>query len=236
MTRVDDTEGPLVPRTNPDVGRPAVATLAPPQPTAAPIASKTRIPGRELVLEAGRHDASVGVEYRYWVGVSPSCPVQSITVAGIDFPKVNELLIDDPARTGQKRRVPVIGAIVFLDADRIRRLREQLPRTVIRFLDDGGEKEEPGTGQNIGDAHRQPRKGHVITVPSPEEVAQRRKDGTAINLYVPSRHDVPAARFMFAQICADQERGSRGEFYPDPLEVSGLDWPDELGDLDKLLS
>jgi hypothetical protein len=216
-------------RKNPDVGKPAVVN--PPKTTIDP---KTKISGSELVPDLDGHRAGAGVvvEYRYWVGVTPSCPVEHIDLAGINFPKVNENLVNDPLRTGMKKRVPVIGAIVFLTEDKIRRMRERLKRTVIRFIDsDSGAHDEPGTGQNVGDNHRRPRRGHVITIPTAEEIAQRRKTGKATRAYVPNANDVPAARFMFAQLCDDQERGSRGEVYPDCLETTGLAWPDEIDEL-----
>jgi hypothetical protein len=190
----------------------------------------TRIAGGDLRPNIHELSKGAGVlrAYRYWIGVTPSCPVQSITVAGLDFPKVNENLVKDPNGGDKMVRVPVIGAIVFIDEDRVRMLRDRLPLTVVRFTEDKGDRDEPGTGQNIGDAHQQPRKGHVITIQGKEEVDQRRKDGTGFNPYVPHPDDVPAARFMFAHLCEDQENGSRSDYYPDVLEETGLEWPEEL--------
>lgn len=215
----------LPPSRNPDTGRPAVLGGAKPR-----IVAKTHIAGRDLVPDLAARGASAGVmrEYLYWVGVTPSCPREHIDCAGINFPKVNENLIDDPMRTNRKQRVPVIGAIVRLTEDKIRRMREKLPRLVIRFLDDKGQHEEPGTGQNIGDNFQRPRRGQIITIPTDEEVKAAQERGKATRQYVMQRQDVPAARFMFAQLCADQEKGSRGEIYPEPLEVTGLEWPDEI--------
>ncbi len=220
----------LPPSRNPDVGRPT--NNAPKAP-----AAKTRIAGSALVPDLAAHSSrSGGVlhEYLYWVGVTPSCPREHIDCAGINFPKVNENLVDDPMRTNKKQRVPVIGAIVRLTEDKIRRMRDKLPRLVIRFLDDKGQHEEPGTGQNIGDNFQRPRRGQIITIPTEDEVASARARGKASRQYVPQKNDAPAARFMFAQLCADQEKGSRGEVYPEPLEVTGLEWPDEI-DGDSLL-
>jgi len=226
-------EANLPPATNPDVGKPAVAGG---QQASRPDA-KTRIGGDQLVPNIAERSSRAGVlvQYRYWVGVTPSCPVEHIDLAGINFPKMNEKLVADPMRTQVKRRVPVIGAIVFLTADKIRLMRERLPRTVIRFLDDKGEHQEPGTGQNLGDNHARPRRGQLITIPTSEEIADRRRRGKPTKAYTPRPNDVPAARFMFVQICSDQEHGSRGEYYPETLEQTGLEWPDEL-DADELLS
>ena len=212
------------PTTNPDVGVPIETRNTQPR--------HTRIDGADLVPDTSSPGAhGVLRQYKYWVGVTPSCPVEHIDCAGINFPKVNENIVPDPLRTSQKKRVPVIGAIVFLTEDKIRKMRERLPRTVIRFLDDAGVKEEPGTGQNVGDNHQRPRRGHLITIPTAEDVARARKTGRPSRQYIPQTSDAPAARFMFAQLCDDQERGSRGEFYPEPLEVTGLEWPDALEEL-----
>lgn len=213
------------PASNPDVGMPATVTPTPSLPRA-----KTMVKGSDLVPDFDSEGmAGVRTEYRYWVGVTPSCPVGSIDLAGINFPKINEKIIPSLHRDGTKSRVPVIGALVFLTEAKFRLMKDRLPRTVIRFTGkDEGVKEEPGTGQNLGDAHRQPRKGHLITIPTAEDVASAKKRGRPTREYIPHKDDVPAARFMFAQICADQEKGSRGDVYPDPLEVTGLEWPDEI--------
>lgn len=211
------------PSTNPDVGKPTTTRRA-------AKASKTRIAGSDLVpnLEQNRELKGVNHSSKYWVGVTPSCPVEHIDICGINFPKVNELIVDDPMRTSVKKRVPVIGSVVELTAQKIQMMRERLPRTVIRFLDDQGVTNEPGTGQNIGDNHVRPKRGHVITIPTDSEIDERRKKNKGLRTYTPSKNDVPAARFMFAVLCEDQERGSRGDFYPDVLETTGLEWPDEL--------
>jgi hypothetical protein len=209
------------------VGKPAVAVAQDaPRPK-----SKTRVGGAALVpdLDSKASSAGVSTQYRYWVGVTPDCPRESIDLAGINFPKVNARLTPDPMRTNVKQRVPVIGAIVYLTEDKIRKMLDVLPRTVIRFTDDNGQNEEPGTGKNIGDNHARPRKGHIITIPTDEDIKQRRAAGKSARSYVPDpKRDVPAARFMFAQLCADQANGSRGEVYPDTLENTGLEWPDEI--------
>lgn len=226
---MDSAMDSIAPKTNPDVGKPArVARTVAQRPEA-----KTHIAGSALVPDiAGRRDAAgVARRFRYWVGITPSTPVESIDLAGVNFPKVNELLVPDPMRTSVKRRVPVIGAIVWLDEAQIQRMRERLPRTIIRFTSTAAQKDEPGTGQNIGDVHAAPRRGQLITIPTASEIAQRRKTGKATREYIPNANDVPAARFMFAQLCDDQVNGSRGSIYPEALETTGLEWPDELSDL-----
>lgn len=222
------------PITNPDVGQRAAPAAA----TADMSTAKTNIAGSELTADIHARSLQQGrvVQYRYWVGITPSAPVETIHCAGIAFPKVTEQLIADQMRTGQKKRAPRIGALVWLTEQKIRLLRERLPRTVIRFLETRGEAEEPGTGVNIGDVAVRPRRGHLITIPTPEEIADRQKRGKPVRAYQPDpERDVPAARFMFAQMCANQKHPVRGEYYPECLEQTGLQWPEELAGLDDLL-
>lgn len=236
-----DIDNDLAPTSNPDAGKrvsvhDGVAATGSERELPEP---KTKVAGADLVpnIEAASARTGVSRVYKYWVGVTPSCPANSITIAGINFPKVNEQLIPDPARTGRKKRRMVAGAIVFMTEDKVRRLKERLPRTVIRFNDEAAVQHEPGTGENIGDVAQRPKKGHLITIPTDAELEERRRRGKVARRYIPDpRRDVPAARFMFAQLCADQDRPEQGEFFPDPLEITGLDWPDELEAVDKLLS
>ena len=190
----------------------------------------TKIAGDALVAKIGDPDQpGVLREYRYWVGVYPTCPVELIHLAGIAFPKVSENLIDDPMRGPVRQRQGVIGSIVFLDERRIRLMLERLPRTVVRFTeDDKGAKDEPGTGMNMGDVHQRPRRGHIITIPRAEDIRLAKARGKPTHEYVPRQGDEPAAKYMFAVLCTDQERGNRGDTYPPSLAETGLEWPHPL--------
>lgn len=192
-------------------------------------AVKAKINGRELLPNfAASGNGAVQNRYKFWIGVTPNCPVDSIDCAGINFPKINEILMPDPMRTGLTRRVPVIGAIVELSEEKIRLLRERLPQIVMRITSDTGEKDEDGTGQNIGDVHRRPARGQLITIPTKEEIETRQKNGKPSRAYVRQPNDFPAVHYMFMALCADQQKGNRGEVYPDTLETTGIEWPDEI--------
>jgi hypothetical protein len=210
----------FAPERNPDVGKPAGR-----QKKAK--SSKIRA-GNTLVPELTNPGLGVTKSFWYWVGVTPSTPVEHIDLAGICFPKVNELIVPDPMRTNQKKRIPVIGSLVKLSQQDLLRLEERLRRTVIRFYDDKGVREEVGTGQNVGDNHIRPRRGKLITIQTAEEQQLRAQMNKPVRTYTPSPNDAPAARFVFAQLCEDQEKGTRGSFYPEVLEDAGLEWPAEL--------
>lgn len=185
-----------------------------------------RVAGPDLVPSVERNRAAMLREFRYWVGTLPSCPREHVDLAGINFPKVNELLVPDRMHAEKKARVPVIGAIVHLSASKLEDIRERLTRTVVRFTDHAVH-EEPGTGENRGDPYQRPRRGHIITIPRAEDIAAAKRDGRAIPRYVPQNGDVPVARYLFMQLCADQQNGMHGSVYPDPLEVTGLEIPSD---------
>lgn len=239
-----DTET-KAPEANPDVGLPAIPpgqesatkkkrrrrkSAASPA-AAADCADGTHIDGAALVpdLDNRREAAGVVSAYRYWVGVTASCPVEHIDCAGINFPKVNENIVDDPKQSGKKVRVPVIGSIVELTEEKVREMRERLPFMVIRYTDDPGEEEQPGTGKNVGKSpHRYPRRGQNIRIPTSAEMEDSKKRGRPTHAYIPRDNDVPAARFMFAVLCTDQENGNRSDVYPDTIETAGLSWPEQI--------
>ncbi len=165
--------------------------------------------------------------YRYWVGLTPDCPVNNLTMAGLSFPKINERLVADPRRTGEKRRVPVIGALVWIDRQAMECIREQIPRTIMRML--APVEENTRNMETVSDNVTKPQRGHLITIPSQEQIQQALEDGSPINHYnYDEQKDVPAARYMFAHLCEDQSNPQRGEFYPDTLDKTGLQWPEEL--------
>ena len=224
MTKIEESSIPPVePKTSTKTTKKTAKAKSP--------KSLTKISGSDLTPSF--EDGMVGTisKYYYWVGVLPASPAESIDIAGINFPKLNELVIDDPARTGRSKRVPVIGSVVPLDEAKIRLLRERLPRSVVRFLDGGqseGVVDEPGTGQNLGDLHVRPRKGYMVRIPSDQQLKERRERGRSSRPYVKKSGDEPAARYMFAVLCRNQNKPERGDFYPEPLEKTGLEWPHEL--------
>lgn len=189
-----------------------------------PTGPRRRIAGSDLVPSVDANRAVTLREHRYWIGTLPDCPREHVDIAGVNFPKVNELLVPDRTNPTKKTRIPVFGSIVHLSVGKLEQIRERLTRTVVRFTE-AEVREEAGTGQNVGDPHQRPRRGHLITIPRAEDIEVARKEGRAIHLYVASADDVPVARFLFMQLCADQKNGMHGSVYPDPLEVTGLEIP-----------
>ncbi len=173
-------------------------------------------------------------ENAYWMGVVPSCPVNQINVAGLNFSKLNEIFVDDPARTGNKLRVPVIGELHRgVTLDHIHALAAALPRLVLRFPKGKGSRdvaEEPGAGENIGDVHVRTRKGFLIRVPTEEMIAAAKEGGVHRPRYVRKPGDEPAADYMYFKLCDNQEEPHRGVVVPPSISVAGLEWPALLDD------
>jgi hypothetical protein len=187
------------------------------------------ISGADLLADLDSQPGlGVTTEYAFWMGVVPSCPVAQINAGGLNFPKMNERLIDSPNRTGEKLRVPEIGGLnKHVNIQHIERLKELIPRLVLRFKDDPVEAEEPGSGENIGHVHQRPRRGYVVTIPTEEEIAKAKEAGANLPRYVRQPLDEPAAKYMFLKLCADQEMPQREAIYPPTLDVTGIEWPDE---------
>ncbi len=179
----------------------------------APIPAATKIAGSDLVPHP---TATVGHarEYWYWIGVTAECPTAFLTAGGIAFPKDEEIIEPDLTRKGRPTRRPVFGTIHKLNEGQIRLILDHLPRRVVRSL----------PGQNADGS----RKACEVRIPSDEKVAEAKKHRRPSPEYVAQKDDEPAARYMFAVLCPDQDNPTRGHHYPKSLEEEGLEWPDKL--------
>lgn len=220
----DDTDD--IPPTDPTPTIPQEAKRKPGRPkgsrNATPSGPIGLLDGASLVpnLEANRE--AVEEAHWYWLGALPACPTEHLDLKGIHFPKVEELV--SVKRDGGTQRIPVIGALVQLTIDQVLMLKDRLSRTVIRFRDKAGG--ETGVGVPVSSVESiQRRKGDPVTIPTVDEVKKAEAAGRATNRYQQRPGDEPAARYLFAQLCENQERPGRGEFYPEPLEITGLAWP-----------
>ncbi len=191
--------------------------------------------GSALVPDLDANRAVMRYTKWYWIGALPGSPVEAVTVAGQCFPKIEERIIKASAAADQVR-YPVIGAIVPLTKTDIDRMREALPRTIMRFTSSGRQTSDQfgagmpaidaGTGNTVEQAIGRNRKGFLVTIPKAKDVEEMLKQGRAARTYEQREGDEPAARYLFAQLCPDQQNPSRGEVYPEPLELTDLDWPE----------
>lgn len=186
-----------------------------------PPASK-KIEGSALSYDVNAKRNSLGVTKQayYWVGLLPGCPKEKAELAGVSFPKTTALLQQESA-SGRTVHVPQYGVVTTLTEEKIDLMRDRLSRTVVRFRQPAA---DPLASNNVGDMTER-RTGHFITVPTEAELEERRKAKRAAMRYTPGPNDEPAADYMFAVLCEDQENPRCGDYYPEPLSKTGLEWP-----------
>lgn len=213
------------------VSRPSEqATSATAIPASAPpiVGDRVLIDPAKLAPNLNEHRVAIETAHWYWIGLMPTCPVEAVTLGGECFPKLEERVSKD--HQGETVRVPVIGAVVRLNRSKFDRIAERLSRTIVRFTaNDNGEQEEPGTGKNIGEPHRRARKGFLIQIPTREEVEARRSQGMSAPVYDQRQGDEPLANHMFAVLCPNQSMPMHGQFLPEPISKTGLEWPASFG-------
>lgn len=156
----------------------------------------------------------------YWIGVTADCPVGFITVGGECFTKTEEIVARDP--NGGTSRSPVAGSLVKLTRDKLLRMAERLPRTIIRFLDGSDDASER---LNPNQTKRPPR-AQVITIPSQDQAQADAAAGRATRLYRRHPGDKPAAKFMYCVPVENQAKPFRGHEYQ-TLDQTGLEWPED---------
>jgi hypothetical protein len=169
----------------------------------------------------------------------PECPIGQINVAGLNFPKRNEIFMADPLNPGgQKIRVPSIGGLhKTITQDHILALREILPRLIIRFSGvETAQQEEVGTGTNIGHKFKRGVKAKLVKIPTPAQIVSARENGTKVPRYVREHGDRPAAEYMFFKLCLDQNAPRRELTPPETIATGGIFWPGDIDEINALLS
>ena len=216
-----------IPPTEPETKKPK----APASAERAP-ARRTKITGADLTVDPKKHETAVERSYHYWLGALPGLPVENAHFGGRCFPKIEERV--GKAADGTSSRSAVIGAVVRLTADSVIKIRDRISRTVVRWRQESSEEavERMGTGagrgvESVTDEQRR-RRGHLVLIPTAAEIAAKRAAGRPANLYQPQAGDEPVSRYLFAALCPDQQQPGRGDHYPEPLEVTGLEWPGQL--------
>lgn len=210
-----------IPPTEPQA-KPAAKSPKPTKPTKAPAEWKPK--GSALVPDLEKNRAVMRHTMWYWIGALPGSPVEAVVIGGQCFPKIEERIIKASSAADQVR-YPVIGSLTPLTKADIERMREALPRTIMRFTG----TEQPGhsgVGNTVEGAIGKNRRGFLITIPRESDVKEMVRQGRAPHTYEQRDGDEPAARYLFAQLCPDQQNPSRGEVYPEPLEQTDLVWPE----------
>ncbi len=210
--------------------------------------TETRTAGAKLVPDLKKHQKGIVGKHWYWIGALPGCPREHLDIGSVDFPKMVERVSIDP-NSRDTRRVPLIGSVRQLTLVQLKKIEADLPNCVIRFeqtfdeeaasrvkdaakCDDDspaqlqyGPVGGPGSTLEALDVVR--RKGHPIRIPTDKAVDEAKKAGRHLKGYSPDLKDEPAADYVFAVLCSDQNQPQRSDFYPEPLSVTGLEWPDK---------
>lgn len=189
--------------------------------------------GSGLAADIHAHDPGIETLAWYWIGAFPQCSGEGLNVGGINFPKINE---DIRGKGGKTQRIPRIGALIQLNRSQIEEIRKRLPRRVIRFTeplkpeefvtDANGDEKRLGHQTDPFDFEQRRRRGYPIRIPTKEQIERAQANGRTLPRYVRGKFDEPAARYVFAQLCDNQERPTRGEAYPPSLEDVDIDWPE----------
>lgn len=181
--------------------------------------------GSDLLPDFSSRDM-VLVRHWFWLGILPTLSDRShLSVAGIAFPaSVDKVITRKRQGTEHTRRIPTVGQCIPLSKAQIDLLREQLPYCIYRFIDPPREDIQ-GVGDGIEALDEEPRRGHAIRVYTPESIEARRAAGQPANEYVPEEWDEPLADYLFCIPCENQKRPKCGDEFPEPVSVTGLEWP-----------
>ncbi len=207
----------------------------------------TTAAGAHLVPDLKKLKKGVIHKWWYWIGALPGCPHEHLDVGSVDFPKMTEDVRRDSR--GRTIRRAHLGSLRHLTRDQLERIRADLPQCVIRFeeseetwrkrADADMRKRAAIENRTLRDADLElsgtledldlpRRKGRPIRIPTDKAIALAKQHSHRVRMYAAEEHDEPGARYVFAELCADQDRPQRRDFYPDPLEITDLEWPDEM--------
>jgi len=184
----------------------------------------TKIEGADLAADLSKFSKGIESEYFYWVGLVEECPVDVVYCAGVAFPKRTNRVVPELEVPNNYIHEKQAGFVVRMTEHKIRLLRERLPRTLIRVI----EREIDTSGYDTETKKVKKRTGKVITIQTDEQIEERIKNNLPAQRYIKDPRDVPAAEFMFAVPCENQDNPRAGIEYPPVLSKAGLTWPEEI--------
>lgn len=136
---------------------------------------------------------------RYWIGTTPECPIQNVTVGGVSFPRFRgNPVFDQPG--GAPDREIVHGAMVQLTEEQVALVAAGVRIRCIRIY-------SPTTDENIVDNETVRRKvtsAHMLMTDSAS--------------YRPAPEDVPLARFLYMHRLDDMSAADLSRFPPETME------------------
>ena len=171
----------------------------------------------------GERAVSTAPKY-FWVGLFPECPQSVVHLAGVSFQKMTERLYDRPGQE-RKQRMAQVGGIQKIDAEQMERMAEIISRTVVRFFDEPipVRDDDVELVQTLSESG--PVRGHVLKAPTKQQLEEAAEYKRSVRPYRPNPHDRNVAHYLYCVPCADQTRPAGGMHLPDPVSVTGLEWP-----------
>lgn len=189
--------------------------------------------GKEFAPDLDSYSAEDYKEVVYWVGALPSCPVEMVSCAGVNFPKLTGRWKPSPQDPGNLMMTPQTGGFHRFRKSDLERFKRSLSHLVVRFTEDPGQDlPDDMHGQhvrNVGDQWIRASKGRIVRIPRSEDLEkmkeQRIAGGPTTAVYHRDPRDEPAAKHIYAVPCEDQDNPQTGGAFPPSIYEAGLQWP-----------
>ena len=175
-----------------------------------------------MLANPAEHAHGDDAGFWYWIGITSNAPFSFALLNGVQFSKVTENVMQEGNET---RRFPRIGDVFFLTVSLAERMLRRLPLVVVRRYPNQDVETDAGRVKNAGNPYRSSTKGHLITITGQAEAAELRAKNIPIPRYDYDPTDEPVSRYLFAQLCPDQEKPMAGMWYPPSLEEQAFEYP-----------
>jgi hypothetical protein len=165
-------------------------------------------------------------QFWFWLGALHEAPRESFHVAGLEFPKVGDIVFKKRGDVQIQDRMMHLGTILRLSRARLLQLGAALPRKIVRPV--WWKKSRGDVGDD--DRSRAPlMQGSILSINTPEDIAKAHNNGRVMRSHTPQAGDVPIARYLYAVWLDEVSPSMRPVSSPMPLPLSetGLVIPPE---------
>lgn len=181
-----------------------------------------RVEPDAMLANPAAHANGDDAGFWYWIGVTNDAPFAFALLNGVQFSKVTENVVHEGNET---RRIPRIGDVFFLTVSLAERMLRRLPLVVVRRYANQEVEQDAGRVKNAGNPYRSSTRGHLITITGPAEAAELRAKSIPVPRYDYDPTDEPVSRYLFAELCPDQDNPMAGMWYPPSLEARAFEYP-----------
>ena len=155
----------------------------------------------------------------YWLGALPTLPVESVTVAGICFPKMTETIHVNPSDPIRPMRFPRIGDVIALSDEELEHLSRTLPTRIVRLREFPTESLPAGV-ELPGTARAERSRGQVLRLQGNAELeATGRIRKTTL---LPDDQPLAAFLFLVPEMTLTPRLHTNGEPRPAPISETGI--------------